>query len=158
MDHRGASRWRLIRPALLVAAAAVLAACGSATTGSTTSTTSGTTPGTGRTPPGATTCGVVASPSVVVTQEVGTCTAQVQSGVTIRLALDRGFAWNDPTSDSSAVQVTGVVRPPAGGLDATLRAVTTGRATITSSGGVRCAPGGACTALARLWTLVVVVH
>jgi hypothetical protein len=80
-------------------------------------------------------------------------------GVTVHLSLDKGFNWSDPTSNSGVVRVSGTSRPSqGGGLDADLIAVAVGKATITSTGTVACAPSVACPALARLWTLHITVN
>ena len=78
-------------------------------------------------------------------------------GATIHIVLDPGFTWNTPTSDSSVVQVVNVQRQSSGRLDADLRAVNVGQATVSSTGSILCPPGQACPALARLWAVHITV-
>jgi hypothetical protein len=121
---------------------------------STTSTSSPTT----TTPTTSVPCGVVASPDVVFTSHTEPCAVTTHVGITIHLVLDTGINWNDPTSDSGAVQVENIRRPSTGGgLQADLRAATVGQATVTSAGGLACPPGQPCPALARVWGLHVTV-
>lgn len=54
-------------------------------------------------------------------------------------------------SDSPVVQVANIQRPSSGGgLQADLKAIAVGRATVTSGGGVACAPGQPCPMLPPL--------
>ena len=69
----------------------------------------------------------------------------------------KGSFFLDFISDSSAIEVTDVVRTSSGKLGADLVAAQLGRATVSSAGGVICPPGQACPALARLWRLEVTV-
>ena len=79
-------------------------------------------------------------------------------GVTIHVSLDPGFNWSAPTSNSAVVRVENIQRPSTGGgLQADLKAVAVGQVSVTSTGGVACAPGQPCPALARLWRLDVTV-
>lgn len=169
----GATPRRSGSPAALVAAlvavaAVALAGCGTPaarpapTTADTTPGSSGssgattvppgstptTTPGTGNVP-----CGVV--PAAGVTVVPGTCLVTAPVGATVQLRLDTGFDWGDPTSDSAVVRVEDVRRPPGGGLDATLVVMVSGRATVSATGTIACAPDRACPALARLWRVEV---
>ncbi len=98
---------------------------------------------------------MVGTSGVVVTPGQEACTVTARS--TIHVVLDRGFRWDDPRSDSGAVAVGGIMRPPGGGLDADLRAVAVGKATVTSVGSVACPPEQPCPALARLWGVHVIV-
>jgi hypothetical protein len=100
-------------------------------------------------------CGVVAVPGVVVSGAPGPCRASAPVGVTVRVALDPGFDWDTPTSDSGAIRVADVVRPQAGGLEADLVTARAGQARVSATGTVICAPGQRCPRLARLWLLLV---
>jgi len=161
MSGAPARRWRPSRVVLAATVAGLLASCstssvppgaGSTTTAVTPSTTATTTP------TASVLCGVVASPEVTFTSHTEPCAITTHLGVTIHLVLDTGFLWNDPTSDSPAVQVANIERPSAGGgLQADLKAVAVGQATVTSAGGIACPPGQPCPALARLWELHVTV-
>ena len=102
-------------------------------------------------------CGVEASPPVTFTTRSEPCDVTMHVGDVIRLRLDRGFIWGDPKSSADIVEVEGIVRPAGGGLDADLRAIAAGRATVMTTGTVACAPGQACPQLARLWELDVAV-
>ena len=103
-------------------------------------------------------CGVVASPEITFTSRTEPCAIATHVGVTIHLVLDTGFLWNDPTSNSPVVQVENIQRPAqGGGLQADLKALAVGQATVTSSGGIACPPGQPCPALARVWSLHVTV-
>ena len=166
--------------ALVTVAAVALAACGtptarpSATTTDrpsvTTTTIAGSTGSTGSTgpatgPPGSTPttppgtpdvpCGVVPAAGVTIVPGTGTCQVTAVVGATVQLRLDTGFDWGDPTSDSASVRVEDVRRSVGGGLDAGLVVVAPGRATVSATGTVACAPGRACPALARLWRVEV---
>ena len=100
----------------------------------------------------------MASADVVITSRTEPCAVTTHVGVIFHLVLDRGFLWGDPRSDSTLIEVTGIKRPTSGGgLDADLHAVATGHATVTSTGGVACAPDQPCPQLARLWRLDVTV-
>jgi hypothetical protein len=101
---------------------------------------------------------VEASPDIVFTSRTEPCAVTTHVGVTIHLVLDTGFNWNDPTSDSGVVQVQNIQRPSTGGgLQADLKASALGQVTVTSAGGVACAPGQPCPALARVWGLHITV-
>ena len=146
-----------------LALAALLAACGSSgvpPTGSPTTSPSTTNPATSgptTTGPAAPPCGVVLSPDVVVTAQPEPCTVATHLGATIHIALDPGFHWDTPKSDSSTVKVVNVERQSSGRLDADLRAAGVGQATVSATGSVLCAPGQPCPALARLWALHITV-
>ena len=145
---------RALRIPAALAAAALVAGCGSSSEPPAGSTgPSGPTTTTATAPP----CGVVGTSGVVVTPGQESCTVTAHPGATIHVVLDRGFRWDDPKSDSGAVVVGGIVRPPGGGLAADLRAVAVGRATVTSVGAVACPTGQPCPALARLWSVHVIV-
>ena len=143
---------------LAVAAALTTAAagCGSARPsggGTTTSSPAGSTSTTRVSPR----CGVATGPGVVVTSGPEPCTVTAQVGATIHVVLDPGFRWDDPRSDTGAVVVTAIRRPASGGLTAELHAAAVGRATVTATGALACAPGQPCPALARQWSAQVTV-
>jgi len=75
-----------------------------------------------------------------------------------RVSLPSGFHWGAVTSTSRAVKVTSSTSPATGGLKATVTGLRVGLATLHSSGSMVCPPGVACPALARLWSLVVLVN
>lgn len=145
------------------AMAALLTACGSSgvpPSGSPTtspSTTSPSTSGPTTTGPAIPPCGVVASPDVVITAQPEPCTVSTQVGATVHIVLDPGFHWETPKSDSSIAEVVNVERQSSGRLDADLRAVSVGQATVSATGSVLCPPGQPCPALARLWSLHITV-
>lgn len=141
-----------------VAVAALMTACGSTGVPPTGSPPTTTSPGSSTTTgPAAPPCGVVASPDVVITAQPEPCRVTTHVGATIHIVLDRGFRWDTPTSDSSAVGVVNVERRSSGRLDADLRAQSVGQATVSATGSVLCPPGRPCPALARLWSLHVTV-
>ena len=105
------------------------------------------------TEPVAPSCGVVASPDVVVTSRIEPCAATTHVGSTVHIVLDPGFRWDGLKSDSDVVQVGGIQRPSSGGLTADLYAAAVGQATVTAVGTLACAPGQPCPALARQWSL-----
>jgi hypothetical protein len=150
----GAFLERLLRALAAPATAALLAACGSSAVPPMGSTT---TAGPTTTAQGVPPCGVVESAQVVVTPGQELCVATTHVGATIRIVLDPGFHWDDPRSDSDAIQVGSIQRPPGGALEADLHAVAVGQATVTTVGTVTCAPGQPCPALARLWKLHITV-
>ena len=150
----GAFLERLLRALAAPATAALLAACGSSAVPPMGSTT---TAGPTTTAQGVPPCGVVASAQVVVTPGPEPCMATTHVGATIRIVLDPGFHWDDPRSNSDAIQVGSIQRPPGGALEADLHAVAVGQATVTTVGTVACAPGQPCPALARLWKLHITV-
>ncbi len=160
-DRRVFGNLPLVLDALILAA--LLAACGSSgvpPTGSPTTSPSTTRPATSEpttTGPAAPPCGVVLSPDVVVTAQPEPCTVAIHVGATIRIALDPGFRWDTPKSDSSIVEVVNVERQSSGRLDADLRAAGVGQATVSATGSVLCAPGQPCPALARLWALHITI-
>ena len=160
-DRRVFGNLPLVLDAL--ALAALLAACGSSgvpPTGSPTtspSTTSSATSGPTTTGPAAPSCGVVLSPDVVVTAQPEPCTVATHVGAAIHIALDPGFRWDTPKSDSSTIKVVNVERQSSGRLDADLRAAGVGQATVSATGSVQCAPGQPCPALVRVWALHVTV-
>ena len=123
-DRRVFGNLPLVLDAL--ALAALLAACGSSAvppTGIPTtspSTTSPATSGPTTTGPAAPPCGVVLSPDAVVTAQPEPCTVATHVGATIHIALDPGFHWDTPKSDSSTVKVVNVERQSSGRLDADL--------------------------------------
>ena len=143
--------------------AVLLAACGSSgvpPTGSPTTSPSTTSPSTSAPPttkPAAPRCGVVLSPDVVVTAQPEPCTVATHVGATIHIVLDPGFRWDTPKSDSGVAEVANVQRQSSGRLDADLRATGVGRATVSATGSLLCAPGQPCPALARLWALHITV-
>lgn len=102
-------------------------------------------------------CGVVPGPEVVITNSTQPCSVATHVGATIHIVLDAGFTWNTPTSDSSVVHVVNVQRQSSGRLDADLRAVNVGQATVSSTGSILCPSGQACPALARLWAVHITV-
>ncbi len=152
---------------LVTAASAIgLVSCGSSplppsgspTTRPIATTSTTTTPTTSTTAPPGPPCGVVANADIVFTSRTEPCAVTTRVGVTIHLALDRGFVWNDLKSDSPAVIVTDAHRPTSGGgLNADLHVEQVGRGIVTSTGGIACPPGQPCPALARLWRLDVTV-
>jgi hypothetical protein len=97
------------------------------------------------------------SPDIVFTSRTEPCAVTTHVGVTIHVVLDTGFNWDDPKSDSAVIRVGGIQRPPSGGLRADLSAAAIGQAAVTTTGGVACAPGQPCPALARLWRLDITV-
>jgi hypothetical protein len=101
-------------------------------------------------------CGVVTSPDVVIISQ-SLCLASARVGSTIQIILDPGFDWETPVSNSSAIEVTDVVRTTSGRLEADLVAAQPGRATVSAAGAVSCPPRQACPALVRLWRLQVTV-
>ena len=101
-------------------------------------------------------CGVVTGPDVVITSE-SPCQVSTRVGITIHIILDPGFGWETPVSNSNVIEVADVVRATSGRLEADLIAAQSGRATVSSAGGVICPPRQACPALARLWRLQVTV-
>jgi hypothetical protein len=149
------ARGRLLGLFTFAASVALLAACAtthvppSGNPSTSTSTTSAAT----TTEPVALSCGVVTSPDVVVTSRIEPCAATTHVGFTVHIVLDPGFRWDDPKSDSDAVQVTGAQRRSSGGLTADLYATAVGPAIVTAVGTLACAPGQPCPALARLWSL-----
>jgi hypothetical protein len=100
-------------------------------------------------------CGVVASPEAVITDGREPCNVSTHTGATVHIVLDPGFTWSTPTSDSIAVEIVNAVRQSSGRLDADLRAVSVGRATVSAAGSVLCPPGQPCPALARIWAVHV---
>jgi len=147
-------------PGLLAAVAlpVLLASCGSSgvpPTGRTT--TSPSTSGPTTTGPAGQPCGVVAGPGVVITGRPEPCTVSTSVGASVHIVLDPGFRWDNPTSDSSAVEVVRIGRQASGRLDADLRAERVGEATVSAVGAVLCPPGRPCPALARLWEVHVTV-
>ncbi len=142
--------------------AALLAACGSSGippkgSPTTSPSTSSSTSGPATTGPAAPPCGVVVSPDVVVTAQPEPCTVTTHVGATIHIVLDPGFGWDTPRSDSAIIEVVNVERQSSGRLDADLRAVGVGQASVSATGGVLCPPGQPCPALARLWALHITV-
>jgi len=123
--------------------------------GSPTSSTS--TSGPTTTGPAAGQCGVVVSPDAVITAEPEPCSVLTHVGATIHVVLEPGFRWADPKSDSSTIEVVNVTRQSSGRVDADLRAVRVGQATVSATGSVLCPPGQPCPALVRLWALHVTV-
>ena len=119
--------------------------------------------GPGSAPPTSTTvapvnaCSVVPGSGVTIASPAEPCALRTRVGATVRIALAAGFTWGDPHSDSAAVVVRDVARPPGGGLTAALYAAAVGRATVSATGTVACAPGRACPQLARLWLAQVTV-
>ena len=102
-------------------------------------------------------CGVVASPDVVITNSTQSCSVSTHVGVTIHIVLDPGFTWGTPSSDSTAVEVVNVKRQSSGRLDADVRTLRIGLATVSATGSILCPPGQPCPALARLWALHITV-
>jgi hypothetical protein len=100
---------------------------------------------------------VAASPDVVITDSTQPCSVSTHVGVTIYVVLDPGFNWGTLSSDSSAVEVVNVQRHSSGRLDADLRALRIGLATVSATGSLLCPPGQPCPALARLWALHITV-
>ncbi len=144
------------------ALAALLAACDSSgvpPTGSPTTSpsTSSASSGPTTTGPAVPPCGVVISPDVAITAQPEPCTVTTHVGATIHIVLDPGFRWDTPSSDSSIVEVVNVERQSTGRLDADLRAVGVGQATVSATGGVLCLPGQPCPALVRIWALHITV-
>src|ERR1019366_1190793 len=138
-------------PLVALALAVLLASCGSSSVppfGSTT--TSHSTSGPTAPDPAGQPCGVVADPDVVVTGHPEPCTVSTRVGATVHIVLDPGFRWDNPKSDSNAVEVVNIDRQDSGRLDADLRAEQVGEATVSAVGAVLCPPGQPCPALARL--------
>jgi hypothetical protein len=100
---------------------------------------------------------VVASPEVVITPQIEPCSVTTYVGATIHIVLGPGFRWDTPKSDSGAVEVVNVERQSSGRLDADLRAVRVGQATVSAVGSVLCPPGQPCPQLARLWEVRITV-
>jgi hypothetical protein len=145
-------------PLAALALAVLLASCGSSDVppfGSTT--TSHSTNGPTTTGPASQPCGVVAGPGVVVTRRPEPCTVSTRVGATVHIVLDPGFRWDNPKSDSNAVEVVNINRQTSGRLDADLRTERVGEATVSAVGAVLCPPGQPCPALARLWEVHVSV-
>lgn len=163
MPHPGPPALRTLFRLLTVAGLATLSAsCGSpivsaGNSQTTTTVIAGQTTLPTTTGPAEAACGVVANTEVVVTDSNGPCRVSTHVGVIIAVGLDPGFDWDAPHSDSSAVEVTAVVRQPSGGLHANLVAARVGQATVSASGAVLCQPEQPCPALARLWQLHVSV-
>jgi hypothetical protein len=145
-------------PLVALALAVLLASCGSSSVppfGSTT--TSHSTSGPTAPDPAGKPCGVVADPDVVVTGHSEPCTVSTRVGATVHIVLDPGFRWDNPKSDSNAVEVVNIDRQDSGRLDADLRAEQVGEATVSAVGAVLCPPGQPCPALARLWAVHITV-
>lgn len=151
-----------MRRAAVAVASLLLAGCsssavppaGTGPSSSTTGPTTSTTVAAGAAIP----CGVVPNAGAVLTSGSEPCALTTRVGVTLHLSLDRGFVWDDPRPESGVVAVRDVARPTAaGGLDADLVALSAGQTTVVSTGGIACAPGQPCPALARMWGLHVTV-
>ena len=102
-------------------------------------------------------CGVVPSGQVRVLSRVEPCVMVVAVGHSFRLSLSANLRWSDLHASSSALSESVTAGPAGGGLGALVSAHRTGRATLVATGVMVCATGVACPALARLWSLVVLV-
>lgn len=104
------------------------------------------------------TCGVVIAPGVTVTVSPSEpCSATTQVGVTVRIVLDHGMRWENPTSNSPTIQVGRVHVSPGGVLTADLHAATPGQATVTAMGWDVCVPHRVCLPLGMQWSLPITV-
>jgi hypothetical protein len=138
------------RLALLAVGGALLAACSTSTVppGASTSTSV----------PASVPCGIVPSPEITFMSKTEPCSISVSVGANIHLRLDSGILWSNPMSDAPAVRVTNIQRPAkGGGLQADLKTVAVGQATVSSAGGIACPPRQPCPAIARVWSLKVTV-
>jgi len=103
-------------------------------------------------------CGLVTTGPPRVLSASNPCIVVTAVHESFRVALPIGFHWGAMTSTSRVVRVTSGVSPAAGGLKGTVTGLRTGLATLHSAGTMVCRAGVACPALARLWSLVVVVN
>lgn len=102
-------------------------------------------------------CGLVATGQPRVLSANNPCIVVTAVNESFRVALPIGFRWGAMTSTSRVVRVTSGASPAAGGLKGTITGLRAGLATLHSAGTMVCPAGVACPALARLWSLVVVV-
>ena len=102
-------------------------------------------------------CGIAESPQFRIVSQPSPCDVVTYVGARISIVLGSGFRWSAPTVGAGRVRVSGLVHAVSGGLSATVRALAVGQTTIRSVGGLVCPPGQACPALARLWSLNVII-
>ena len=102
-------------------------------------------------------CGVAPSAQLRVLSKVEPCVIVVAVGHSFRLSLSANFRWSALHASSSALSESEIAGPASGGLGALVSAHRTGRVTLVATGVMVCATGVACSALARLWSIVVLV-
>jgi hypothetical protein len=102
-------------------------------------------------------CGTGAGAAPTITSSPEPCVVTMKVGAVMGITLDHGFTWSDPRASSRAVTVAGIARSAPGGLSATVSAIVAGTATLSSVGTIVCPAGVACPALARLWSMRVIV-
>lgn len=102
-------------------------------------------------------CSVVPASGVHVSRPGSPCVVTVAVGEQFHVSLDAGWRWSNPLVSTGVVRLGKVTRGPNGGLQTTVVALRLGRSTIAATGTIICKPGIACPALARLWSLRVVV-
>jgi hypothetical protein len=146
---RAATRRRLL--GLVASAVVVVGSAGSTMIAAATSTTP-------TTPILTAACAVVPQAQLRVISLSAPCIVSVARNGVIKLSLSPGFRWSALHSSNRSVRVTSVVGPATGGLTAKATGVYVGRASLTATGVMVCPAGVACPALARLWSLVVLVR
>ncbi len=102
-------------------------------------------------------CGLAAAGATRVLSSSTPCLLATVVGSSFQVSLAGGFHWSTVASSSSALKVSGPDPKTSAGGRVSIIAKRTGSATLTSTGTMVCAAGVACPALARLWSIDVLV-
>lgn len=102
-------------------------------------------------------CGVVPGTQFRVISRTAPCVITLAVRHSFSLSLSSGFRWGVLHASSPALVESASSGPPSGGLTSLITTKKVGRVTLSATGVMVCAPGVACPALARLWSLVVLV-
>lgn len=110
------------------------------------------------TPGIASNCGVTAGPSVRALSQNQPCVIAVTVGAKVGIALAKNYRWGHLHADGSGhVSISGLVARSTGGLNAIVNTTSPGAVVVSASGVMVCPAGTPCPALARLWSLRIVV-
>lgn len=102
-------------------------------------------------------CGLVHAGATRVLSSSAPCLVATLLGASFQATLPSGFRWSAVRSSTDALRVREPGPRAATGGRVSVVARLLGRATLTSTGTMVCAVGVACPALARLWSLRVLV-
>lgn len=102
-------------------------------------------------------CNIVPSASVKILSRSFPCVVETHVGASFSIRFNAGQEWSAPRISPPLLQVSKISRSSTGPTTVTLRALSVGSTSVTSTGRPSCAKGRACPMYLILWKLDVVV-
>ena len=102
-------------------------------------------------------CNIVPSASVRIDSRSYPCVVTTHVGASFSIRFNAGQRWSDPRISPPSLLVTKISLSSDGPTTVTLRAISVGTSTVTSTGRPICAKGVACPMYVILWNLDVIV-